>query len=200
MSITTTDEIIKVLIKKDRLFLDLHQRFGLIDYQSNANLFEEIVRTIVGQMLTIKVADVITARIHHLTAFEPTKLATCSSTDLRNCGISNAKVNAIQTFSQDYLEGKYDFSRLEALSDEEVIHYLRQIKGVGRWTAEMIALFSLGRSNIFSYDDVALKLGLLKAYPHYKTMNKPRFEQLRKKFSPYCSYASLYFYACRDAK
>ncbi len=200
MSIATTDEIIKALIKKDRIFFDLYQQFGLIHYQTNANLFEEIVRTIVGQMLTIKVADVITFRIQNLTAFEPTKLATCSSQDLRNCGISNAKVNAIQTFSQEYLNGKYDFSHLEAFTDEEVIDYLRQIKGVGRWTAEMIALFSLGRSNIFSFDDVALKVGLLKAYPHYKTMNKPRFERLRKKFSPYCSYASLYFYACRDTK
>lgn len=81
-----------------------------------------------------------------------------------------------------------------------MIDYLRQIKGVGRWTAEMIALFSLGRSNIFCFDDVALKLGILKAYPDYKTMNKPRFNQLRKKFSPYCSYASLYFYASHDAK
>lgn len=200
MSISTTDEIINALIKKDPLFLELHRRFGLIHYQSNVDLFEEIVRTIVGQMLTIKVADVINARIQNLTAFEPTKLATCSSHDLRNCGISNAKVKSIQTFSQDYLKGKYDFSRLEALSDEEVIDYLRQIKGVGRWTAEMIALFSLGRSNIFSFDDVALKLGILKAYPDYKTMNKPRFNQLRKKFSPYCSYASLYFYASHDAK
>lgn len=200
MSITTTPKIIEELIRKERLFYDLHQQFGLIHYQSNDGLFEEIVRTIVGQMLTMKVTDVINGRIEKLTAFDPHKLAICPSEDLRNCGISNAKVTYIQAFSHDYLEGKYDFSRLAQFNDEEVITYLRQIKGVGRWTAEMIALFSLGRSNIFSFDDVALKLGLLKAYPHYKTMSKIRFEQLRKKFSPYCSYASLYFYAYRDAK
>ena len=200
MSITTTPSIIEELIRKDPLFSQLHQQFDLIHYQSNYELFEEIVRTIVGQMLTMKVADVINSRIGKLTDFDPHRIANCPGEDLRKCGISNAKVTYIQAFSHDYLEGKYDFSRLDQLNDEEVITYLRQIKGVGRWTAEMIALFSLGRSNIFSYDDVALKLGLLKAYPHFKTMNKHRFEQLRKKFSPYCSYASLYFYALRDAK
>lgn len=200
MSIVTTPKIMEELIHKDPLFSDLHQRFGLIHYQSNYDLFEEIVRTIVGQMLTMKVTDIINRRIEKLTGFDAYKIATCSNEDLRNCGISNAKVTYIQTFSHDYLQGKYDFKHLAQLNDEEVIMYLRQINGVGRWTAEMIALFSLGRSNIFSLDDVALKLGLLKAYPRYKTMSKIRFERLRKKFNPYCSYASLYFYALRDAK
>src|SRR5574344_1779339 len=104
MSITTTPKIIEELIRKERLFYDLHQQFGLIHYQSNDGLFEEIVRTIVGQMLTMKVADVINGRIEKLTAFDPHNLAICPSEDLRNCGISNAKVTYIQAFSHDYLE------------------------------------------------------------------------------------------------
>ena len=88
---------------------------------------------------------------------------------------------------------------MKNLSDNEIINYLRQIKGVGLWTAEMISLFSLGKNNIFSYDDVALRNGIMKA-KGFKTLSKKRFEMLRKKYSPYCSFASLYFYKVNDDK
>ena len=76
---------------------------------------------------------------------------------------------------------------------------IENIKGVGRWTAEMVVEFTLGRLNIFSYYDVALKNGIMKAHS-YKSLSKNRFEILRKKYSPYCSVASLYYYALNDAK
>lgn len=99
----------------------------------------------------------------------------------------------------NYSKGEYDFSILNDLYDENVIKYFRTIKGVGKWTAEMLALFSIGRENIFSYDDVALRNGIMKA-KGFKTLSKKRFDMLRKKYSPYCSYASLYFYKVNDDK
>lgn len=99
----------------------------------------------------------------------------------------------------NYSKGEYDFSILNDLDDENVIKYFRTIKGVGKWTAEMLALFSIGRENIFSYDDVALRNGIMKA-KEFKTLSKKRFDMLRKKYSPYCSYASLYFYKVNDDK
>ena len=60
------------------------------------------------------------------------------------------------------------------------------------------ALFSLGRENIFSFNDVALKRGIMKCHPNFKTVSETRFEKLRKLYSPYCSYASLYFYKVND--
>lgn len=73
-----------------------------------------------------------------------------------------------------------------------------KIPGVGKWTAEMIAMFSLGRLNIFSYDDVALKNGILKIHCELKTLSKTRFEKLKKLYSPFCSVAALYYYHAND--
>ena len=86
---------------------------------------------------------------------------------------------------------------MDKLNDFETIKCLRQIKGVGNWTAEMLALFALGKQNIFSFDDVALRNGIMKS-KGFKTLSKKRFEALRKKYSPYCSFASLYFYRFND--
>ena len=101
--------------------------------------------------------------------------------------------------SNSILEGKYDFSLLDEMSDDDAIKYLVQIKGVGKWTAEMIVEFTMGRLDIFSYDDVALQNGIKKAHG-FKTLSKQRFERLRKKYSPYCSVASVYYYAHNDDK
>ena len=98
-----------------------------------------------------------------------------------------------------FVNKEYDFSGLESLSDEELIQELCKIKGVGIWTAEMLALFTFKRKNIFSYSDVALKNGIMKA-KGYKTLSLKRFNSLKKLYSPYCSYASLYFYAHNDSE
>lgn len=87
---------------------------------------------------------------------------------------------------------------MNELSDIELIKSLTKIKCVSEWTAEMIALFNLERENIFSFKDVALKGGILKFHPQFKSLSKKHFEKLRKLYSPYCSYASLYFYKVND--
>ena len=74
------------------------------------------------------------------------------------------------------------------------------IRGIGEWTAEMIMLFVLDKENVFSWNDVALKRGIMKVHKEYKTLSRIRFEKLRKIYSPYYSYASLYFYAVNDDK
>jgi len=83
------------------------------------------------------------------------------------------------------------------MTSEDVTKALRSIRGVGPWTAEMIALFTLGEKDIFSFQDIALKNGLMGAHG-FKTLSKQRFEKLRKLYTPYCSIASLYYYRYND--
>lgn len=90
------------------------------------------------------------------------------------------------------------------MEDEESISYLSSLKGIGRWTAEMILLFCLQRKNIFSYNDLAIQRGLKMIY-HHKKITKDLFEKYRRRFSPYCSVASLYIWyvsgnRCKDIK
>lgn len=185
---------------KDPVMKELIAHFGYLGSGSRTDVFSSLVSSIVGQMLSNKVADVIDGRLRQLVGdYTPELILQKSAEEIKGCGMSQRKAEYIRGLAQDVQEGKYDFALLEDMSDEEVIKYLMQIKGVGRWTAEMIAEFTLGRLNIFSFDDVALQNGIIKAHG-YKTLSRQRFERLRKKYAPYTSVASLYYYALNDEK
>lgn len=79
------------------------------------------------------------------------------------------------------------------MDDEAAIASLSSLRGIGTWTAEMILLFCLGRKNIFAYDDLAIQRGLRMVY-HHRAITRPLFEKYRRRFSPYCSVASLYLW------
>ena len=164
------------------------------------DVFASLVSSIVGQMLSNKVADVIDGRLRQMVGdYTPELILQKSVEEIKGCGMSQRKAEYIRGLAADVLDGKYDFILLQDMNDEEVVKYLMQIRGVGRWTAEMIAEFTLGRLNIFSFDDVALQNGIKKAHG-YKTLSKQRFERLRKKYYPFASVASLYYYAINDEK
>jgi len=201
MAIQTTKDIIDYLIKQDTCFQSLYDKFGIIEYGDEGTVFESIVFTIVGQMLSNKAASTIYGRIAAvLKDITPVTMLQADTDALRRCGSSYAKIKYIKNFASMWVNHELDFDSLAYKTDQEVITYLTRIDGIGLWTAEMIALFTLGRQNIFSFNDVALKSGILIAHPEYKSLNKHRFEMLRKKYSPFCSYVSLYFYKLRDSK
>lgn len=198
MNLAVTDEIINYLIQKDAIFSNLYDMYGKAKLEDSVDVFQSIVSSIIGQQLSIKAKRVIFDRfINTIKDFTPEAIIKTSDSDIRNCGISFAKIKYIKELSQKVVNKEYDFSGLESLSDEELIQELCKIKGVGIWTAEMLALFTFKRKNIFSYSDVALKNGIMKA-KGYKTLSLKRFNSLKKLYSPYCSYASLYFYAHND--
>jgi DNA-3-methyladenine glycosylase II len=188
----------EILARRDEVLAGLMMRYGHLEAGSDMDIYAALVTHIIGQMLSNAIADRMVQRFLNLTGeITPEKVMRCSVEDLRGIGLSRRKAEYIRELSRNTLEGVYDFDALSGMSDEEVIQTLKQIRGVGTWTAEMTAEFTLGRLNIFSYDDMALKNGMKRAYG-FKTVNRPRFERYRKKFSPYCSVASLYFYAAND--
>ena len=141
---------------KDPVMKELVERFGRLEIRVSGDIFADLVSDIVGQMLSNRVAEVIVGRLRALAGgLTPEKLLAKTLEEIKNCGMSARKAEYILALSRDVKEGKYDFSRLDSMTDGEAIAYLMKIKGVGRWTAEMIAEFSLGRMDIFSYDDMA---------------------------------------------
>ena len=194
------EEVRAFVAGKDPVMKELVERFGRLEIRVSGDIFADLVSDIVGQMLSNRVAEVIVGRLRALAGgLTPEKLLAKTLEEIKNCGMSARKAEYILALSRDVKEGKYDFSRLDSMTDGEAIAYLMKIKGVGRWTAEMIAEFSLGRKDIFSYDDMALRNGIVKAHG-FKTLSKKRFERLRKKYSPYASVASLYYYRLNDEK
>ena len=187
--------IINYLKKQDFLFDILFKKYGLLEFANKHNLFSSFIFHFIGQMLSNKVAYVLWTRFVNLVGeIEPHHILNVPDDKIKSIGISRAKIEFIKNFCNVIISGKINLDSLNELTDEDLIKTLTKIKGVGEWTAEMIALFSLGRENIFSFKDVALKRGIMKCHPNFKTLSKTRFEKLRKLYSPYCSYASLYFY------
>lgn len=183
---------------KDPVMSDLVEHFGHMDKGLTTDIFASLVLHIIGQMLSDKVSRAISSRLFdRIGTITPDNILILNEDDLRAMGISYKKAEYILQLAKDVKDKVLSFDNLSEMSDEEVIAYLVKIKGVGKWTAEMIAEFTLGRLNIFSYDDVALQNGIKKAHG-FKTLSKQRFERMRKKYSPYCSVASLYYYALND--
>ena len=178
----------------------LVDHYGKLEMGRISDVYLSLVLHIISQMLANSVSDVLIKRFLDLVGdVNPENVLAVSIDEIRKCGISRKKAEYIIELSRSVQEGKYDFSLLEKMSDDEAIKYLMQLKGVGKWTAEMIIEFTMGRLDVFSYDDVALQNGIKKAHG-FKTLSKLRFERLRKKYSPYCSVASVYYYAYNDDK
>ncbi len=104
------------------------------------------------------------------------------------------KAEYIKDFAGKVKSGEFDLEDVTRLPDNEAIEKLVSLKGIGVWTAEMILLFCLQRPDIFSFDDLAIQRGLRMVY-HHRKIERKLFEKYRRRFSPYCSVASLYLWA-----
>ena len=114
---------------------------------------------------------------------------------LRKVGLSGMKVEFMKDLSRKVLDGAVDFKKMKTWSDEEVIEHLVQVKGIGRWTAEMFLMFSLGREDIFSYGDLGLRNAMRKLYNLRKHPSPKQAEKISSAWKPYRSYASRYLWA-----
>ena len=143
VKLVANDKIIEYLKSKDTVFEMLFNKYGYARLERNANIFESIVSNIIGQQLSNKVKQVIYNRFISLVkTVTPENILNTDKELIRQCGISYSKISYIKELSENVLSGKYDFNNLNKLNDEDLIKELCKIKGVGKWTAEMLALFS----------------------------------------------------------
>lgn len=173
--------------------------------ESQKNIALRLIRSIMSQQLSVKVAAVIHQRFLQLYGGKEPKAQQILDTPpekLRAIGLSNAKVAYVQNVARFVIDEKLTDSKLRKLGDEEVIAYLTQIKGVGRWTVEMLLMFYLGREDIFSIDDLGIQQAMIKLYK-LDTADKKAFRakllQLSEKWAPYRSHACRYLWAWKDA-
>jgi DNA-3-methyladenine glycosylase II len=121
---------------------------------------------------------------------------------LRAIGLSNAKANYVLNVCNFFIEEHITDARLHKMSNEELIKYLTQIKGVGQWTVEMILMFTLGREDIFAIDDLGIQQAMCKLYKidaADKKAMKEKMLLISKKWSPYRTYACRYLWGWKDA-
>ena len=186
------------LAGRDPVMAKLIAHYGRFARGATQTVFSSLVTHIVSQMLSNKVGAVLNQRLHDMVGeYTPENILRQTCADIKSIGVSQRKAGYIAGLAAGVADGTYQLDALDAMSDEEVVRRLCKIPGVGLWTAEMIAEFTLGRLNIFSYGDAALRNGMMEAHG-FKTLSKIRFERYRKKYAPYCSVASLYYYALND--
>ena len=183
------------LKSKDARLAEVIDKIGHINRAVDSDLFSSVVHHIIGQQISTKAQQTIWKRMNG--AFgnvTPETIGNTSIDELQSLGMTFRKAEYIKDFSQKILNGEFDLDAVEHMTDEEAIKALAALKGIGVWTAEMILLFCLQRPNILSYDDLAIQRGMRMVY-HHRKIDRKLFEKYRKRLSPYCSVASLYFWA-----
>lgn len=186
---------ITYLRNKDKKLSEVIDQIGMIEREVDTDLFSAVVHHIIGQQISTKAQATIWQRMKGtLGEVNAVTILSADISKLQSLGMTFRKAEYITDFARKVHEGVFDLEAVAQMSDEAAIKELASLKGIGVWTAEMILLFCLQRPDIFSYDDLAIQRGLRMVY-HHRKIDRKLFEKYRRRFSPYCSVASLYLWA-----
>lgn len=189
-----TAEAVGYLKKADPVLGSHIDRIGLIERKMTSGLFEALAESIISQQISGKAAATVGARVRNaLGGLTPEGVARTEIETIRQCGMSMRKAGYLKSAAEAFLDGSLPVDNIPSMEDEEIIRLLDALPGIGRWTAEMLLIFSLGRPDVFAFDDLAIRRGLAQIHALEK-VTKPLFEEYRKIYSPYCSTASLYLW------
>ncbi len=183
------------LKKKDKRLAAAIEQIGMIERVTDDDLFASVVHHIVGQQISSKAQATIWGRLqNYLGSIEAQNVNAASAEALQSLGMSMRKALYIKDFAAKVVNGSFDLDAVQHMGDKEAIEALRNLKGIGVWTAEMILLFCLQRRDILSFDDLAIQRGLRMLY-HHRKITKELFAKYRRRYTPYGSIASLYLWA-----
>ena len=182
------------LKSKDEKMAQLIDKAGHIYREVNPDLFGAVIDSIIGQQISTAAHKKERKRIaEKFGILTKEKISSLSDEELQSVGLSWRKVGYIRDITGKITSGELDTDALQKMDDERVIKELVKLKGVGRWTAEMVLTFSMQRPDVLSYGDLAIRRGIMKLYG-IEELNEEQFHQLTDRFSPYRTTAALYFW------
>ena len=194
------EEALPALAAKDPRMAAAIREIGGVTRAPMGGVFVTLVQSILGQQVSIKAADTVWQRMASaLGQVTPDTVSACTPEVLRTFGMSQRKAEYILDAAQAAVRGDIDYGALADLDDEACIAALTRLRGVGRWTAEMLLIFSLQRQNVMSFGDFGLRSGLCMLY-HHQDMPEKRFRRYQRRFSPYGTAASLVLWAVAGGK
>ena len=193
----------KYLSKKDQTLSKLIKSYegpSEIILTSRRDIFFSLCKSIIGQQISVAAANAVFLKFkkkcnNKISAKNVLKL---SFSQLKNCGLSRQKVLGIKSLAKQTIEKTFNPKLIDKMSDEEAINYLSKLKQIGRWSAEMILLFTFNRSNIWPVQDVGLLRAISKNYKKRYLPPEKFVSLLKKRFSPYCSVATWYLWRSID--
>jgi DNA-3-methyladenine glycosylase II len=184
------------LKKSDAVLASIIERVGTPKIAYREPTFEALARSIVFQQLSTKAARTIYGRLEEAAGgrITPQAIQNLSLGEMRRAGLSKQKIGYIRDLAEHALSGKVDFDRLPAMSDEEVIAALTDIKGVGVWTAQMFLIFALRRPNVLAVGDLGVRTAIKRHYRKRVLPAPALIEKLAVAWHPYCSIACWYLW------
>ncbi len=199
-----TQAAIRHLKRADPVLGRAIEEIGPYRQEQVRNRFGALAVAILHQQLATKAAQTITQRFCHLYGRDgrgrlpaPEELLATSASKLRAAGLSRQKIRYLKDLSRRVANGTVPLARLGRMGDEEVIAALVQVKGIGRWTAEMFLIFSLGRPDVWAVDDLGLQLAVKQLYGLRAHPSAGKMKRIAEPWRPYRSVASWYLWQSR---
>jgi DNA-3-methyladenine glycosylase II len=189
----------RILARRDPILRDLMRRHGPCGLAGSQHTdpFQALVHSIISQQLSTKAAATIAARVDALLDGLPdaARVTAVSDAQLRSAGLSGQKVSYLRDLCERITDGTLPLDALDSMPDEEVIATLTQVKGIGRWTAEMFLMFRLHRPDVLPVGDLGIVKAVQRAY-RLRTLPSPtRLLRLGESWRPYRSVACWYLWA-----
>ena len=193
----------KYLSKKDKvmkLLISKYSEPSEITLTTRKDIFYSLCKSIIGQQISVAAANSVflkfkkkcKSKINAKTVYKLT------TTQLKSCGLSRQKVKGIKSLAKQTLDKTFNPRHITKMTDEEAIIYLSKLRQIGRWSAEMILLFTYNRSNIWPIQDIGLLRAISKNYNKKYLPPEKYVSLLNKRFSPYCSVATWYWWRSID--
>ena len=197
------NEAKKYLSKKDKILAKL-----IKDYRSSSetvlisrrDIFFSLCKSIIGQQISVAAANSVFLKFKKVCncKINAKVVSKLSFSQLKKCGLSRQKVLGIQSLSKQTIDKSFNPKLINRMNDEEAINYLSNLRQIGRWSAEMILLFTYNRPNIWPIQDIGLLRAISKNYKKKYLPPEKFIKELKKKFSPYCSVATWYLWRSID--
>ena len=194
------NKALKYLSKKDRVMRELIKKYNDKVLTTRRNVFYSLCRSIIGQQISVAAADSVFKKFNEVCKkkINPKNVSKLKITQLKRCGLSRQKARGIKELSKKFIDKSFDPSAIKKMDNEQAILYLSTLRQIGRWSAEMILLFTFNRSDIWPVQDIGLLRAISNNYNKKYFPPEKFVNSLQKKFHPYCSVATWYLWRSID--
>ena len=190
----------KYLSKKDSIMRKLINKYSDSNLTSRKDIFFSLCKSIIGQQISVAAANSVFLKFKKKckNKINAKNVNYLTFNQLKSCGLSRQKVLGIKSLAKQMLNKSFNPKLIKKMNDEDAINYLSNLKQIGRWSAEMILLFTYNRSNIWPIQDIGLLRAISKNYKKKYLPPEKFINLLKKRFTPYCSVATWYLWRSID--
>lgn len=187
------------LADRDPVMAELISMAGTAALATRGDAFSTLARSIVGQQISVKAADTVWMRLSsRVSPFNPQTVVQIGQEGLAGCGLSQRKIEYLSDLSARFVSGAVQPQSWSGMDDEAVIQALCEIRGIGRWTAEMFLIFNLLRPDVFPLDDIGLQRAVARRYCAGEKPSRAQHREIGERWRPWRSIATWYLWRDLD--